>query len=231
MILPIVLALLAETAPPPPAASAAERPGGHAFISPMGEPFVPEAGGVDGLQRWFEQADSDRNGALTVQEFKADSDRFFRSLDIKADGEIDPDDLSHYEEDIAPQGQYATGGRSGGDWNPQDGGRHGAHHHRSGGVHDGPRGGGRDRLIDGQELVASADADFNRGVSRAEFERAAGQRFLLLDTNHDGKLTMPELQVIVQANAEAARHRPHHYSSSESQSTVDPGNDPGGMGY
>jgi hypothetical protein len=43
---------------------------------------------------------------------------------------------------------------------------------------------------------ASADADFNRGVSRAEFQAAAGQRFLALDMDHKGYLTLPILETI-----------------------------------
>jgi hypothetical protein len=43
------------------------------------------------------------------------------------------------------------------------------------------------------EPVIAADADFNRGVSREEFRRAAGQRFVLLDVNHDGRLEPAEL--------------------------------------
>jgi hypothetical protein len=41
--------------------------------------------------------------------------------------------------------------------------------------------------------VTSADADLNRGVSQAEFIRAAGQRFVLLDTAHRGYLTFDAL--------------------------------------
>ena len=44
-----------------------------------------------------------------------------------------------------------------------------------------------------QLLVISADADFNRGVSPAEFRHTAGQRFLLIDRNHDGRISHDEL--------------------------------------
>ena len=43
------------------------------------------------------------------------------------------------------------------------------------------------------ETVAAADFDFNRGVSREEFRKAAGQRFVLLDTKRDGRLEPAEL--------------------------------------
>jgi hypothetical protein len=46
--------------------------------------------------------------------------------------------------------------------------------------------------------VISADADLNRGVSLREFVAAAGQRFVMLDTNHDGRLTRDELPPLPQ---------------------------------
>jgi hypothetical protein len=39
----------------------------------------------------------------------------------------------------------------------------------------------------------AADADFNRGVTRDEFRRAAGQRLVRLDRNADGALALDEL--------------------------------------
>lgn len=46
------------------------------------------------------------------------------------------------------------------------------------------------------EPVTAADADLNRGVTLAEFLAAADQRFLALDSAHDGALrfeTLPPL--------------------------------------
>jgi hypothetical protein len=51
-------------------------------------------------------------------------------------------------------------------------------------------------LLDLPEPVASADADFNRGVSLKEFRDAAGQRFLALDLDHRGYLTLASLEMI-----------------------------------
>jgi hypothetical protein len=57
----------------------------------------------------------------------------------------------------------------------------------------GPYGMGTQALLAIPQPVISADADFNRGVSPAEFRHTAGQRFLLVDRNHDGRLTRDEL--------------------------------------
>jgi Ca2+-binding EF-hand superfamily protein len=199
------------------------------FLSPMGEPFLPTPEAPDGLQRWFGQADADHDGVLTVAELQRDSARFFRSLDVHHDGEIDPEDIDRYENEIAPQvqvaamsqsrdGPHGAGGSAHRDW----GG-----HHRGGdngrdrvGGRSGSRleGAARYSLLDIPEPVASADANFNRGVSSAEFEHAAGQRFLLLDADHDGRLTLPELQTIARATAAASRHPRHEHHSSASDS-------------
>ena len=86
------------------------------------------------------------------------------------------------------------GGRGGGDH------RHGGGHHgggyRSGRGDESDRGAARFGLLDLPEPVTSADADFNRGVSVAEFRQAAGQRFLALDLDHHGYLTLAGLEMI-----------------------------------
>ena len=41
--------------------------------------------------------------------------------------------------------------------------------------------------------VMAADEDLNRGISTAEWDRAAASRFNLLDAAHDGRLTLAEL--------------------------------------
>src|SRR5262252_202272 len=55
------------------------------FISPAGEPFR----GENGLAAWFAGADADHDGALTYTEFEADAMRFFKSLDVNHDGQLD----------------------------------------------------------------------------------------------------------------------------------------------
>lgn len=231
-------------APPPGARRFEGGPGGHdgpggrggpsgrLFISPMGEPFRAEAG-VSGEQRWFEGADSNKDGFLTRAEMIADATRFHATLDLNKDGEIDPDEMAHYENDIAPQvrtgggmgGGQRRGGREGG--GPPGGGMHrggGGGGMSGGGMGGGPGGGGegppsggggamraggangdarqgagRFSFLNIPQPVIAADADFNRGVSRQEFMRAASDRFSMFDPDHKGKIALSELPDIPEA--------------------------------
>jgi Ca2+-binding EF-hand superfamily protein len=195
-------------------------------MSPMGEPFFGRTADEDGLAVWFEQADRNHDGVLTPDEMTADAQRFFETLDTNHDGEIDPDEIAHYENVVAPevrtgyirspetetaqgQGQGGWsgggGGRGGGGGGRGGGGGHHGGRGRGGGGNEGGAsfGGGDDEaragrygLLEIPEPVASADTDFNRGVSAEEFRNAALQRFQILDLDHKGRLTLSELQGI-----------------------------------
>lgn len=213
VMLPLLLLLAAAV----PAPSAAARPTPTirhrgVFISPMGEPFRPGGHDDDTLADWFRQADRNHDGRLTLQEMQQDAERFFAVLDLNHDGEIDPDEITHYESEVAPEissGPHvdmASADRAA----PEGSGRRGAGGHRRGGGNYGGGGGGfrnngggefdrgaaRFGLLDLPEPVASADANFNRGVSLAEFRDAAGQRFIALDVDHHGYLTLAGLEMI-----------------------------------
>lgn len=184
------LVCLGAVAGGPAAAQPPAPPAGppvSVFISPMGEPFRRAQGPGEPVERWFAGADADRDGAVTVTEFQADAARFYGTLDVNSNGEIAPDEISRYETQIAPEIQsgmrmiqlYDRNGRP----VRQRGQRPGL----------GPYGMGTQALLAIPQPVISADADFNRGVSPAEFRHTAGQRFLLIDRNHDGRLTRDEL--------------------------------------
>jgi Ca2+-binding EF-hand superfamily protein len=194
----------------------------------MGEPFFGRTEGEDGLVAWFQQADRNHDGFLTSDEMTADAQRFFDILDSNHDGEIDPDEIAHYENVIAPEvrsgfirspePQSAAPQQQGG-WSGGHGGRGGGGHrgHRGGGEGSfgGNSGGGDDEaragrygLLEIPEPVASADSDFNRGVSAQEFRSAAIQRFQQLDISHSGRLTLSELQGIRQAAIADSRRPP-----------------------
>src|SRR3982750_2889678 len=72
-------------------------PRGRLFISPMGEPFRSEKGGANPVDLWFQQTDTNHDGALSREEFQKDAARWFAVLDRGHDGEIDPDDIEFYE--------------------------------------------------------------------------------------------------------------------------------------
>ena len=78
------------------------------FVSPMGEPFTGDRGG-DALASWFQQADGNRDGSLTKVEMEQDAERFFTLLDVNRDGEIDPDEITRYETQIAPPNRRSLG--------------------------------------------------------------------------------------------------------------------------
>ena len=225
MPIPPLLLLAAAAAAQTPAPTAPPIPSRHwgrMFISPMGEPFHADRGG-DALAAWFAQADRNHDGYLTLNEMQGDSERFFAVLDTNHDGEIDPDEMTHYEQVIAPEissGPHLDmAAMTGGGWqgvreggSGHGGGGRGGYggHHRGGSdggsrppreSDDGHQGASRFGLLDLPEPVAAADADFNRGVSLAEFREAAGQRFLALDLDHRGRLSLAALEAIRPAPA------------------------------
>lgn len=208
----VLLALLLAAAPPPAEEGPERR--GDLFLSPMGEPFRSAARGEDLVGRWFAGADSNRDGALSRAEMEADSARFFATLDTDGDGEIDPAELARYENAVAPEVQLGLqmGSRfgGGGGWSagrrregPWGDGRQRTEGRRSRGRGDyaaGLEGAGRYAFLNIPEPVISADRDLNRGVSRAEFMKAAGDRFLMLDSNGDGRLLRAELPPLPERN-------------------------------
>jgi Ca2+-binding EF-hand superfamily protein len=183
---------------------------GHAwapFISPMGEPFRARTRADDTLALWFARADANRDGAITLDEMQGDAARFFATLDTSSDGEIDPEELVHYEWEIAPDIQMSAKMR------PAPGESVEARDKRRREADlaalddDFPKRGKRSKqgnlegaarygLLNLPEPVAAADADFNRGVSLREFQAAAASRFQLLDTTKQGRLTLPQLQEV-----------------------------------
>ena len=186
------------------------------FVSPMGEPFRSRDRSDDTLADWFNQADTNHDGYLTLAEFTKDAERFFATLDVNHDGEIDPDEITHYEEVVAPEirsgpnytmelaagaeegEQRGRGGHGGGH---RGGGGGGEHRFHARGGDDTHQGAGRYGLLDLPEPVVSADSDFNRGVSLNEFRQAAVQRFVALDLDHHGRLGLAELEAIRPAPA------------------------------
>lgn len=211
-----LLLALAAAAAPQYANAVAPRHSGPPFISPMGEPFRAGPSG-DALADWFHQADRNHDSLLTVDEMRADADRFFDKLDVNHDGEIDPDEVARYEGDVAPEVQgepatiYDTRGAAGAgssdqaavDPDPDSGGVD-----IPGGGVDGPQGAGSFGLINLPEPVTAADTDLDRSITREEFRRAASDRFALLDTSHSGRLTLQQLEAMRPSGRSRGSH--HH---------------------
>jgi Ca2+-binding EF-hand superfamily protein len=209
----LILSVLASAAQSDSAQQGPVIVTGHAwapFISPMGEPFRSRAVGDDTLADWFRQADRNRDGVLTADEMVADADRFFATLDTNGDGQIDPDELVHYEWQVAPEIQLASRTRSprGGPSVPDEGSSNRRDRDRSK-PEKAPQGAARYALLNLPEPVAAADADFNRAISRDEFRQAALERFALLDKRRQGKLTLADLEGIspAQTASNAKRQR------------------------
>jgi len=160
--------------------------GGAIFISPMGEPFHGGEG-LSGGELWFRKADANRDNRITPREFELDALRFFALLDTDHDGEIGPDEVEHYESDIAPEIRVMS---SYGD--PEL-----AKTDDDGNVTDPPYptrlGAGRYGFLDSPEPVVTADVNFDRAITRAEFAQTAMKRFKQLDTNGDGVITRDDL--------------------------------------
>lgn len=170
--------------PAPPGGPPGER---HLFISPSGEPFR----GWDGLADWFAGADADRDGALTLTEFRNDAMRFFKALDANGDGQIDGPENTAYETKIAPEitRMDFIGGAGGG---PPPGKRPMI---RKIERHAQPRtGAARFSLLNEPQPVRGGDVDLNQRVSSEEWAKTARRRFELLDTDQDGKLTLDALR-------------------------------------
>jgi hypothetical protein len=192
------------------------------FISPMGEPFRSQPGDKAPEELWFEHADANGDGKITRVEFMADAGRFFRTLDANHDDQIGPEEIQHYEDDIAPEtmggfgDMLAEGGGHGGGGGGHHGGHGGGSRRHDGvsratqtsadednvtstyltppeGYDAGNMGAARFSYLDLPEPVAAADTNFDRAISPREFVDAAHQRFDALDANHDGVLTRDEL--------------------------------------
>lgn len=194
------------------------------FVSPAGEPFRAAAGAAAPLETWFAQADADHDGAIGWLEFEADFTRYFALLDGDRDGEIEPEDVARYETEILPEMAQRGVGPGRGYGGPREQLRPGELTGGSAGMAGG-RGGARSTplrepgiariavmagaarygLLPIPHPIMDADGDFNRGVSRQEFTRAAARRFAQLDTGRDGRLALPDLAALAPSGRRPGR--------------------------
>jgi Ca2+-binding EF-hand superfamily protein len=177
------------------------------FISPMGEVFRPHSPTDDTLADWFNQADRNHDAVLSSDEMKGDADRFFDTLDTDHNGEIEPEELVRYEWQLAPEIQVNAKRRRARGEMPATGKSLRDDNIDGAGPQLGPEGAARYALLNIPEPVAAADADFNRAISRAEFEEAAVERFTLLDRQRMGKLTLEELRPLLPSSPAKGRQK------------------------
>ncbi len=197
----------------------ADRPRPTIFISPAGQPFHAAAGQPYPVAQWFAQADANHDGRITREEFRADFEAFFKTLDVNHDGVIDSFELDDYEQKVAPEilsvlerpvveppSSSAAPQTGDGPIELPGSGRR-----RRGGAEGGVGGQGAQgragnsttrlsilgaaaySLFPEPEPVASADADFDGKITLAEFLAAADRRFDMLDTKKLGYLTLDGL--------------------------------------
>jgi hypothetical protein len=164
------------------------------FLSPAGEPFHADAGQPYPVAAWFAQADSNHDGQLTRDEFRADFTRFFNMLDQNHDGVIDGLELQRYEQQVAPEVLPRLAQVQGGF--PGERGQAGLRR-----LAEPPRGPGGAQydgapaysLLNVSEPVASADADFDGRITLQEFLATGDRRFDQLDKAKTGSLTLDTL--------------------------------------
>jgi hypothetical protein len=200
MILHLLLALQAAApgvqAPPDQAIVVQGAPGcgppyARVYIAPMGEPFRTD-GFTDPMKAWFDRADANHDGRLTLAELQTDADRFFTTLDKDASGEIDPQEMSDYENVVAPEIKLYQRGQ---DRKPKTGKqrREAKYAARARADYEAPYGAGQWATLNIPQPIVSADTDLNRGVSRAELAAAAVRRWPLLDPQGLGYLSYATL--------------------------------------
>ncbi|MBI3444349.1 MAG: hypothetical protein HY055_03045 [Magnetospirillum sp.] len=174
---PLLLALLlASCSAPAPEPGAPQRPRGIQFSpnsepldgGPLGTPRCEEA-----MAQWFARVDANHDGALDRQEFLSDARAQFARMDLDHDGFITADELWTYRQPhVQPHPRKAD------DKTERRGSREPTH-----------------AVSDGQaDPVMSADTNLDFKVSLAEFVAQADSVFATFDRDHNGRLSLAEVQ-------------------------------------
>lgn len=163
----------------------------------MGEAFRSAAGQDYPVALWFQQADGDKDGRLTLAEFIADGDRYFRTLDRNANGQLEADEIDAYEADVlAPltprpglrASETATAAPTRPIQMPPSAGLRKMRRDP-----ERARGAGLYGIINIRHPVKAADQDMNARVTADEWRRILVSRFALLDKAGLGYLVLDTL--------------------------------------
>lgn len=188
------------------------------FISPMGEPFRATDIGQHGIDLWFAAADTDHDGKISRAEFVAEAMGFFVALDANKDGAATSmESTSLWERqapevlgmiDMSPPALAAdpNADHDAGSQHHDNAAHRGTTYQNEGsqlapdrepGIHhtipfDNRTGPARYGILNDAEPVMSCDANFDRRVTREEFQACADRRFTQIDLNGDGFFTPDE---------------------------------------
>jgi Ca2+-binding EF-hand superfamily protein len=175
-------ALLAASAWTPAAAARRPDPGAtHLFISPPGQPYTAPGTDPYPIVLWFNRLDSNSDGKLDINEFRADALFFFKLLDRNSDGIVDSTEVTYYEDLIVPQVLRRPGN----------------------GVEEaslqrldrlvGDQGAAPYSLFGEPEPVRSADRQFNYRITLQEYLDQSDRHFKILDKTNQGFVTLKDL--------------------------------------
>jgi hypothetical protein len=166
----------------------------NTFFSPSGQPFRAPASQSYPVTKWVEQADTDKDGKISHDEFIKDATAFFNTLDTNHDGYINSPENSAYENKVAPEIQnidprirqpknyVAQADDSGQNADPT-----------AGRYQKQIVGASQYGMIDEPQPVRAADSNLDFRVKIDEWIKASNQRFTILDRNEDGFITPDEL--------------------------------------
>lgn len=166
----------------------------NVFFSPSGQPFRAANNQPYPVMKWFQQADMDKDGKISEQEFLADALQFYIKLDVNHDDYISSPENTRYENEVAPEIQRIDPRVKqpkrfeNNDNDPNNAGvpNNGKYLHQMIGA-------SQYGLLDEPQPVRAADANFDFRVSKQEWINASEARFGLLDINADGFITTDEL--------------------------------------
>ncbi|MBW8880074.1 MAG: hypothetical protein JF615_01245 [Asticcacaulis sp.] len=201
-LLSLTLSLLAAGAasaqfgppPPPDGGVIGTGFGQNVFFSPAGQPFRAPGSQPYPLAAWFAQADADKDGKISHEEFLNDSMAFFDKLDLNHDHYVNSPENTNYETAIAPEitrmdPRIAQPKQRVYQRDPDNG----VTDPTAGRYVKQIVGASQYGLIDEPQPVRAADANIDFRVSIDEWLTASQQRFSILDVNGDDAITLDEL--------------------------------------